>query len=161
MTAMSRGFTLIETLVALALLTLITVGLVNWTRTVTSVQGVVLPRMQFDRDLNAVLRLIHDDIVTGDFVRGATAPPAARVRIDGDGHLVAETRDRGPVTRTYVFDRSLTQLHVVEQRGAQSLTRILVDGLQSWQCLMDAKTQIVQMEWQSVHGDGVRRVRVP
>lgn len=160
-----RGFTLLETLMAVALLSLIAVAVATWTRLVADAEATVRPRLALATTMAATTRQIEDDLRCGDLAsmgepasrrtrRGERAP---RVQVDATGQLVVETRDGGPLVRIYAFDAETRSLSVSETRGGRAVSRPLVNDLDSWEATFDPDTNELRIAWAGPEQAGSRR----
>ncbi|MCH8151425.1 MAG: hypothetical protein IH830_03515 [Planctomycetes bacterium] len=64
---MRRGLTMIELLLAVSLLTPITLAIAAWTQVAARASASAAEPMRWRAAAEAALQLIHDDLVTGDF----------------------------------------------------------------------------------------------
>ena len=63
----ARGMTLVELLIAIALLASMMTAVLSWTRLSMVASGEVAGSFLWESAADAVLTVIHDDVVTGDF----------------------------------------------------------------------------------------------
>lgn len=151
-----RGLTLLETLLAVSLLSLLAIAVAGWTGVVARAESTARPRLERTMSMAAALRCIEDDLNCGDLAsgrperRGTKAP---RVQVDGQGHLLIETRDGGPAVHAYAFDHQRGALDVV-RAGAR---RPLVVGLEAWSATFDAKSGVLEIAWSGGGRPGTRR----
>ncbi|MFO0826733.1 MAG: prepilin-type N-terminal cleavage/methylation domain-containing protein [Phycisphaerales bacterium] len=112
-----RGMTLVETVVAVAITALLATAVAAWTVGAARFAASSSSRESADSALDAIGRLLDDDLASIDAdARAARRPGDDRVRVE-DGELVVRTRsslpDRaGPVTRRYEFDPAARSLVV-------------------------------------------------
>ncbi len=158
---MKRALTMVEMLAAVALLSLIAAAMGSWTRIVADVQATVPRRVELERTLDAALRVVRDDLVSGDLGQDVTTGRPPRVRVEDDGRLVIATRDGGPVVRTYRFDPVRRRLEVVETRGGGAVARVLVDGLEGWTCRFNTTTRRLEIDWATPSASGTWRAGTP
>lgn len=134
---MTRGLTLIEMVLSIGLLSILMVITASWTGVAARMSGLTAGRHQGLAPAHAVMHLIHDAIVTGDFAptegaparEGKTRRPTIRVETD---RLVIMTRAldgarAGSVElalRHDAFDDTLTMV-ARDVRGAQQVRPLL------------------------------------
>jgi len=111
---MKRGMTLLEVLLALALLASLVIASTSWT-TLAATIGTRLERtLNTEASAEALLRLIHDAIAGGDSTQDSESE-APRVRIDeASGALLIDARADGLATEIRLeFDasRSVVAMH--------------------------------------------------
>ena len=133
---MKRGLTLIELLVALSLLSLIVLASSAWIRITAGSAAQESTLVHQSTAAQAVLRLIHSDLITGDFNRAENADP--RVRIEGN-RLQIDTRvpETGLITHSYRYDPSSGHL-LREAHSPHTLQspRPLLEGVTNWTCTL-------------------------
>ena len=128
---MARGMTLVETLAALAITALLALAVVGWTVTSVRIAAGAERRVRADAAAESTIRLIREDLLTGDFApperaRGARSddePPRVRA---SDGLLSISGRrpsaGRGETVRRYMLDartRSLVAMDLAPGQDAQ------------------------------------------
>jgi len=150
---MRRGLTMIELLVALGLLSAVMLAVVSWTQVMAQTSQHATGPVRWRSAAEAVLRLIHDDLVSGDLVaarkRGTRDKP--RIQIV-DGVLQINTRavdpagTSGPVVHRYALEVSSRALRR-EQRTLQGppSSRLLLDDVLEWQCAVDEEEQVLRV----------------
>ncbi|MHC4414372.1 MAG: prepilin-type N-terminal cleavage/methylation domain-containing protein [Planctomycetota bacterium] len=143
---MKRGLTMIELLLALSLLSVLMLAVATWSQVTTRAGASAAEPVRWRAAAEAVLELIHDDLVTGDF-----GPPASRRPVELiDGVLQIPTRPApssglvGPVVHRYGFNASSGELQL-EQRAASGRrrTRLLLDRLEDFQCAIEDRRAIL------------------
>ena len=166
---MRRGLTMVELLVALSLLSAVMLAVASWTQVTARASADAAEPVRWRAAAENVLRLIHDDLVTGDFAgdssaegRGRTPSPRVEVFV---GELRLRTRAAGagagaigPVTRRYAFDALSDELRL-HQATAQgiSTTRLLLDRVEEWQCSIDEEEKLLTVGITSSDGTVVTR----
>lgn len=121
---MSRGHTLLELMVALALLVSLAVGAVGWTQTALRAGDAASKRLRWEAAARATLDLIGDDLATGDF-------PIARpdghevLRVFAQGNELSIRARKHAETdaaswRVFLFDEKLSSLSVGTRISAWS-----------------------------------------
>ncbi len=146
MIAPRRGFTMIEVLVALTLLSVMMLAVATWTG-IAATTGVELTRdLQWRTAANNLLQLIADDCAIGDFdTRGAGPRPAASTVELDDSTLRIVTRSAadGPTERVYVYDPFTKRLTLRSQSldaRRNAMTRPLLDHVLTWRCEIEEPT---------------------
>ena len=161
-----RGTTLLETLMAVALLSMVAVAAAAWIGVVADAEATAAPRVAATGGLSAALRLIEDDLRRGDLASGRNGrggaslprdPRDPRVRIDAEGRLLVETRDRGPIVRAYAFDAATGSLRADAGDGP----RTLVEGLEAWAVRLDPEARTLEVSWTCRGMRGIRRWPLP
>jgi hypothetical protein len=132
--------TMIEMLVALALLGAITAAIVSWIQVTIHAGARYAEPARWSAAADAVLQRIHDDIVTGDFGGDAREP---QVSVN-DGALSILTRPMmadsapGPTLHRYTFDRVAGALRMESFTGGrptgQRDVRPLLGRVTEWNC---------------------------
>ena len=135
-----RAMTLVELLVAIALLTAVVAATASWLQITSRTATVAAASTRFEAAADAVFRLIEEDIAVGDFDK----PPRRQRRVPrnprdsrndkvatADGVLQIQTRSvRGPVVHRYVVSQYDHQLYVTERTpGGASSRRLLLDNV--------------------------------
>ena len=137
---MRRGLTMLELLVAVSLLAMLMLGVASWIQVTARAGAAGSEPGRWRGAAQAVLQLIHDDLVTGDLGAAGREKPVEIV----DRVLVVRTRVRvsddavGPIAHRYKFDTSSNTLKL-EQRLANGrrTTRPLLDDVGEWKCSID------------------------
>jgi len=137
---MRRGLTMLELLVAVSLLAMLMLGVASWIQVTARAGARGADPGRWRGAAQAVLQLIHDDLVTGDLGAAEREKPVEIV----DRVLVVRTRVRvsddtvGPIAHRYKFDTSSNTLKL-EQRLANGrrTTRPLLDDVGEWKCSID------------------------
>ena len=132
---MRRGLTMVELLLAVSLLTPITLAIAAWTQVAARASASAAEPMRWRAAAEAALQLIHDDLVTGDFAEGPTDPSSheSHVEVD-DGSLRIRTRAVGseviigPSLHRYILDALSGELRLRQRTLDGKLsTRPLLD----------------------------------
>ncbi|MCH8342417.1 MAG: hypothetical protein IH983_00330 [Planctomycetes bacterium] len=171
---MRRGLTMIELLLAVSLLTPITLAIAAWTQVAARASASAAEPMRWRAAAEAALQLIHDDLVTGDFAEGPTDSSSQESRVEVvDGMLRIRTRATpgswtapapapgtvtGPATHHYIFDAFSGELRLRQRsaHGAQS-TRPLLDRVRQWRCEIDHEHNLLTIAVTSIQGRNVAR----
>lgn len=153
----SRGLTMIETLLAIALLTLVVSAAATWTAMAGRLATAAAKPAQEQAAVDAVFRLIQNDLVTGDFDverrTGSEAHPLVpRVRaVDG----VLELRTRAGAVHRYQFDRNDRVLRrESSQSGVRTLLRDVTDMRLSIDEIAGVLDVAIDIQMKSEHVDG-------
>lgn len=128
-----RGLTMIETLLAIALLTLIVSAAASWTAMAGRLATISAAPARQETLLDAVCALIQRDLLTGDFEvegRRGAPPPTPRVQVN-DG--VLEIRGRANAIHRYHLDRTTRVL----QRTDSGTPRVLLHGVDEFIVTLD------------------------
>ena len=158
-----RGLTMVELLVALALLSAIMLGVSSWVGAAARASTAVAEPVRWVSAAEAALQRIHDDVMVGDFDESNESPENRRVQVDDDT-LSIHTRGGwsddivGAATHEYAFDRRSNELQVVQRVHAGSEHQyLLVDQVGSWSAQLDEETGVLAVTITST--DGVMRGR--
>ena len=159
-----HGLTMIEVLVALGLLSALVLTLTSWIQT-TARAGALAEPMRWRVAAEAVLQLIHDDLMTGDFQseqpRRRSRQP--RVMVE-NGSLRIDTRASvsggggGPTVHHYAlnaFTGELTRTHGAKL--GRKATRLLLDKVDTWLCAQDEERTMLTVIITSDAGQSVQR----
>ncbi len=143
---------MVELLLALSLLTAILLATASWTQVAARASADTTYPVRWRAAAEAVLQLIHDDLVTGDFTdtqrgrrdqnaRVAVVDGALRIRTRAVGHTVDVT---GRAIHRYAFDAFSGQLRL-DQRTVTGTryARPLLDHVQEWQCVIDEEQKLL------------------
>ncbi len=158
---MTRGMTMVEILVSLALLALVMVGGAQWLNIAASTQTGAVHEAAWRVAAERTLELIHDSVRAGD---SPTDELLERVHVV-DNRLLVTTRSvagtTGPEEHRYDVDLLTNRLvlTVKDVRNDES-TRLLLDRVQEWQCAIDEEELILSVFISSSNGESVRR-RIP
>ena len=140
---MRPGFTLLEVLLATALASALLIAAAGWIETAAQARAVGVATLTWEAAAEATLRLIHDDVTTGDFAtapeRRSSGSTPPRVAVDND-ELTVATRERGvgPVTRIYRHDAAREVL-LVRNDDTTGINDVLplLDRVASFSCELD------------------------
>ena len=162
---MRRGFTLIELMAAIGLLSLIMVAGSGWVVFIAQSQSSLSQSLDWESSARAVLQLIHDDITTGDWAlsdQSRSDSKESRITVQGSRlTLTTRTWGRASEKNEYQFNQMTGELsggsNEKNNREPPLLTRV-----QSFDCelLQEGKMLIVSLTSQD--GDvATRRYRLP
>jgi len=142
----ARGLTLVETLVAIAITSMLSVAVFAWSSMAVRVSDGVGARASADATARAVLRAVEVDLASFDRpldAQAAVLPAIERVRSAGDGLLVLATRSsageiRGAVERSYRLEPGAGVLATedVASDGAR-VRRVLATDVTLWTAALD------------------------
>jgi prepilin-type N-terminal cleavage/methylation domain-containing protein len=122
---MRSAFTLLETLLALALLAMLAAGAISWTTSSQRLAIEVSNRAEREAVVAAALRQLRDDLATFD-ADNLGAPPFTLS--SSELSFVTRHRSTGPATVEYRFDDRLGQLtRAITGGDAEVLADDLVD----------------------------------
>lgn len=150
---MRRGLTMIELLLALSLLSLITLTAASWTQIAARAVTGPVESARWRAMAETVLQRIAEDLAIGDFdpveadATGANQNQPRRVSIH-DGILEIKTRDHaggtapivGQAKHLYKFDPSKRHLELAVQAESREIVRPLLDDIETFECTPDAKS---------------------
>jgi hypothetical protein len=126
--------TLIETLLALALLGIVVAAATSWTTGAARASSAAAELARWEMAARETLRLIADDLACGDF-----DGREERVRIDGP-RLIVQTRDEaGPAAHTYSLEDATLMLSRAESRVAS----VLLDEVDDFTLTLDEETRVL------------------
>ena len=138
------GMTLVEVLASLALLAMLATAVSGWCTWATRAEAEYGPRLHAEAAVRAVLRLIQQDLLGGDFTtrRGAQKPNQdERVTIDS-GELRTHTRDRGPVIHRYRLDPASHALtRESTKHDGLTTSRLLMKPVELFECAIDTENR--------------------
>jgi type II secretory pathway component PulJ len=141
-----RGLSMIETLLALALLAAIVAASASWTAMASRVAAQATEPAQREAVVETLFGLIHEDLVSGDF------DPEARRAREQAIHERARTQDneleiqgRGSTKHTYRLDRSAHRLERVERSRNDVESRRLLEGVTQFTCVLDVQRQVLDV----------------
>lgn len=162
---MRRGLTMVELLLALSLLTGIMVAIASWTQVTARASTAVAGPLHWRSAARAVLQLIHDDLVSGDFgePKGRRPNQKARVEVVGDvlrirTRLVGLRDHAGPVAHEYRFEASSGEVRLGQRSGqGRSSTRLLLDQVHAWQATFDDENRVLTVTITSTGGTTAKR----
>ena len=161
---MRRGLTMIEVLVALGLLSALVLTLTSWIQTTARASTLAEP-LRWRVAAEAVLQLIHDDLMTGDFLteqqRRRNRQP--RVMVE-NGSLRIRTRavqggdETGPTVHRYELDALTSELgRTNEPKRGRRTARLLLDDVDSFNCRIDEERTILTVSITFGAGQSIRR----
>ena len=161
---MRRGLTMIEVLVALGLLSALMLTVTSWIQTTARASTLAEP-MRWRVAAEAVLQLIHDELMTGDFLteqqRHRNRHP--RVMVE-NGSLRIHTREvqggdeTGPTIHRYELDARTHELGTSnEPKRGRHKTRLLLDDVGRFDCRIDEEGTILTVSITSGAGQSSQR----
>ena len=134
-----RGMTLLEVMLAMALLSAIVGVTASWMQIAGAAVTQTSEPARLVSAARAVLELIADDVHVGDFAKPTSnnnEEEPRRVEVS-EGALIIKTRTpgSGPVEHQFSFDESAKRLLLKEVSSAGARERVLVVGVESasWQ----------------------------
>lgn len=141
---MKRAMTLLEVLLALVLLATLVVATTSWTTLAATVAAHIDQTLARDASAEALLRLIHDELVVGDFTENKSEKDQPRILIDEtDGSLVLHSRALSRITENrFGFDLVHQTVSMSEHiPGIRSRQRVLVSDVANASWILDDDTQ--------------------
>lgn len=143
---MSRGMTLLEVLLSLALLGGIALACASWIGTAARGTEGTAERLRWRSAADATLSLIGDLIVTGDFApQEQRRSEEARVRVSGTS-LEIDTRVDGKAAMAVL---ELEDGRLVLRAGRE---RLLLAGVAEFEADLDEETQVLTVTLRSAAG---------
>ena len=139
---------MIELLLALSLLSLITLTAASWTQIAAHATSGPLDSARWRAAARTVLQRIAEDLAVGDFNlvddrgSGSGQEQVTRIAVH-DGVLEIRTRDVaasvtgqrvGPAKHVYRFERSAGRLELLVQSDSGDVVRPLLDGVEGFEC---------------------------
>lgn len=115
-----RGISLIETLVALAVTAMLSVAVIGWTVSTAQVAAKAERSARAASAAESTLRLIAEDLATGDFAvetkaaRGSDARTPPHAEVEGSSLVVRGRRSGGATVRRYTFDHARSSIVAVD-----------------------------------------------
>lgn len=164
-----RGMTILELLLALALLGVLCSLLTSWLVTVARLSAERGPRLEWRSAAMRVLDGIGDDLVCGDFeATDRNRKPKPRVEVLEPARLRIRTRstftqspdNAGPGIHEYRFDRTAETLAVAITSTARStspVNRQLLGGVADWRIDLDEEHRVLSVTIVSGGGDTLSR----
>ncbi len=156
------GLTMIEVLVALGLLSALMLTVTSWIQTTVRASTLAEP-MRWRVAAEAVLQLIHDDLMTGDFEAEQERNQQSRVMVE-NGSLRIRTRavqggdETGPTIHRYELDTLTSELgRTNEPKRGRHTTRLLLDDVASFNCRLDEERTILTVSITSGSGQSIQR----
>lgn len=155
------GLTLIEVLVSMALLTGVFVAVGAWIEITASAASSISEPLQWNQTAEATLRVIGDDLNTGDFETETTDYSEPRIEVDENtGALTfdARTAGHGAVTIEIKHDNNTNQLvRNVRQNQQTIASRVLIGAVQNWQCAVNEEATQLTIMIESINGHTAQR----
>lgn len=161
---MRRGLAMIEVLVALGLLGALVFTLTSWIQTTARASTLAEP-VRWRVAAEAVLQLIHDDLMTGDFLTEQQRRKSRHPRVlVENGSLRIRTRavqggdETGPTIHRYEFDAITDELgRTNEPKRGRHTTRLLLDDVRNWNCQIDEERTMLTVSITSGAGQSIQR----
>ncbi len=161
---MRRGLTIIEVLVSLGLLSALMLTVTSWIQTTVRASTLAEP-MRWSVAAEAVLQLIHDDLMTGDFEaeqqRRSNREPGVMVE---NGSLRIRTRtvqggdEIGQTIHRYELDTFTDELGATnEPKRGRHTTRLLLDDVERFNCRIDDEPALLTVSITSGSGQSIQR----
>ena len=157
-----RGLTMIEVLVALGLLSALMLTVTSWIQSTARASTLAEP-MRWRVAAEAILQLIHDDLITGDFESEQKRNQQLRVMVE-NGSLRIRTRtvqggsETGSTIHRYRFDTLTSELGTTnEPERGRHTTRLLLDDVNSFDCRIDEEPALLTVSVTSSAGQSIQR----
>lgn len=164
-----RGMSILELLIALALLGALCSLLTSWLVTVSRLSADRGPRLEWRSAALRILDSIEDDLACGDFEPGArNSASRPRVEVLEPSRLRIRTRSTstqapnspGPAIHEYRFDQVARTLFLSVSSSSgptSSEDRALAGAVADWMVNLDDEQRVVTITIQSDRGDELRR----
>jgi len=160
---MRRGLTMIETLLALALLTTIVSAGASWIGLAARLSVAADPARR-QALVEIVLQRLHEDLLTGDFAgrrptENSGEPHRELLRVRA-GHAGLEIDLRRGATCTYRLERNggggdgSTLVRMQRDSDGASETRSLISRVADFHCAIDAKGRTLEVTIESTSAEG-------
>lgn len=163
------GMTILELLLALALLGALSALLTSWVVTISRLSSEHGPRVEWRSAAERVMGVIEDDLACGDFqMQDRKTSKKSRIEVLEPSRLRIATRTTsegisapaGPATHEFRFDRSSGMLRLSVASGTQSgstTARPLLNDVADWSVELNEKERILSVTIQSQSGDKITR----
>lgn len=160
---MRRALTIVEMIVATALLALIMVAGAQWLSIASSGHSGRVNGLDWRNNAELTAQLIHDALIAGD--RGEKDEWQNRVQANENTltistRAVANQPTGGPEEHIYELDEQHQQL-ILKTRSLGSRTangtRILLDQVATWSCNIDDDLEVLSIAITSTSGETVQR----
>gem|GEM_PF-1692277 len=160
-----RGMTILELLLALALLGVLCSLLTSWLVTVSRLSAEQGPRIEWRMAAARVLDGIADDLASGDFEiadRRSKTPPRvevlepSRLRIRTRSITTQSPENPGPATHEFRFDRIAETVSVTISSTSRSTSpevRHLLSSVADWRVELDEEQRELSVTIVSRQGD--------
>ena len=164
-----RGLTILELLLALALLSALCSLLTSWLVTVSKLSAEHGPRLEWQSAALRILDTIEDDLVCGDFETvDRRRPETPRIEVVEPSRLRIVTRSTstqtpgspGPAIHEYRFDRASGTLFLSISSSAQPGSiedRPLTTEVADWIVELDEEERVLVVTIASRHGAELSR----
>lgn len=154
-----RALTMIELLLALGLLSMVIAAVTSWTQSMARATATLAEPARWHTAAEAVLDLFHDDMMSGDFERKKSRYEPGKPRVEtSSNQLEINTRSGGVSHHSYRRDPIRRQLLLVQtDHAGRQQTRLLLDQVGGWECMIDQIKEILTVSIQSIGGQTVTR----
>jgi prepilin-type N-terminal cleavage/methylation domain-containing protein len=145
----ARGMTMLEVLLALTLLSTVSVAVATWLEISGRMSRDVDGQVAWERSAAAALRQIESDLLVGDLRQREDEP---RVEVIPRGvRIRTRATGIGSVTREYVLEPEESRL-VRRDASSRSEERLLLVGVEAIACGWDEAEEILSVELVSDRG---------
>jgi prepilin-type N-terminal cleavage/methylation domain-containing protein len=159
-----HGMTLLEMLLALALLSAIVAATASWTQIAAGLVSTDGPvqRQHWIGASNSLFDLIDQDLRSGDFEENKSANPKTKPNpqvVADANHLTIRTRvaGHGAVIHEYRLNEISGVLELIEHFGTATQPRTLLDQVRSWNCQVDTIRTCFDATIEKVDGTIIQR----
>lgn len=132
---MSRGLTLIEMLLSLAIVSGMMIVAIGWMQSADTASASARKELTWRIAAAAAMQVIHDDLATGDFelTRRGNTQPKSRVIVENDVLSIITRSGGKPMVHVYSLDASILQM----RRSSEETSRILLREVDDFICEHD------------------------
>lgn len=153
-----RGLTLIELLLSIALLAAIVSVAAAWTTLAGRFAATGVEPVKARNGAQALLQVIHDDLVAGDFAGLQAETDAAPRATWSDGVLRIQTRDiAGATSRSFRFDQGSETICLHQTGPSRPEAEVLANGVGTFDCRIDEARTFLTVEISLRDGQVLRR----
>lgn len=163
----TRGITLVELLLALGLLTGIILATTSWIQITAATSTHIIKPLRWQQSATAVLQLIHDDLMTGEFPIDESLPINIELRANTLSVIKNSTTNKyeGSSKRrntrvqkvAYQLDAWSHQLSRIVQKQDTTNERLILTSVGEMECEVDEELGILTVSLLSSGGDEVQR----
>jgi len=157
----ATGLTLIEVLVSMALLTGVFIAVGAWIEVTASASSSISTPLQWQQAADVTMRVIADDLHTGDFTAEPIHDNQPRVEVnENTGALTIDTRiaGHGPVSVIIEHNSETNRLMRIVRANEQAVaSRVLIGDVSDWQCALNDEQTQVAVTIESTNGQSVFR----